>query len=97
MIDFSDVPTTTAEQVVMMEGILIAAATGGSHDNRVYEHLRREFMSDPVLRELLPQFVRTYRSLDAFWPFIKNQAGSYAERRELIRAEPDQIESRGFP
>lgn len=67
-----------------MEGILIAAATGGSSDNHIYEHLRREFMADPAIRDLLPRFVRTYRNLSAFWPYIKNQAGTYAERRQII-------------
>ena len=68
----------------MMEGILIAAATGGSPDNQVYEYLRREFMADPVIRELLPPFVRTYRNLNAFWPYIKHEADTYAERRQII-------------
>jgi hypothetical protein len=68
MIDPNDVPSSTIEQVAMMEGILIAAATGGSPDNHIYEHLRRAFMADPLIRELLPQFVRTDRNLNAFWP-----------------------------
>lgn len=46
MMDLSDIPSATIEQVGMMEGILIAAATGGSSDNHIYEHLRREFMAD---------------------------------------------------
>lgn len=84
MIDLGDLPRTTAERVAMMEGVLIAAATGGSGDNSVYEHLRREFMADPVIRELLPPFVRTYRNLNAFWPYIKRKADTYAERRQII-------------
>ena len=36
----------------MMEGILIAAATGGSPDNHIYVELRREFMADPIIRDL---------------------------------------------
>ncbi|WP_271168260.1 abortive infection family protein [Hansschlegelia plantiphila] len=82
----TDIPDSIIEQVTMMEGILTASATGGSPDNHVYEHLRREFMADPVIRDLLPKFVRTYRNLDAFWPFIKHEAGSYAERRQIISA-----------
>lgn len=84
MMDLSEIPSSTIEQIAMMEGILIAAATGGSPDNHIYEHLRREFMADPVIRDLLPQFVRTYRNLNAFWPFIKHEAGTYAERRQII-------------
>jgi hypothetical protein len=63
---------------------LIASATGGSPDNHIYEYLRREFIGDPVIRDLLPTFVRTYRNLNAFWPYIKNEAGTYAERRQII-------------
>lgn len=84
MIDQNDIPETIIERAVMMEGILIAAATGGSADNHVYEHLRREFVNDPTTRNLLPQFVRTYRNLSAFWPYIKNEAGTYADRRRII-------------
>lgn len=86
MIDPNDIPDTTIEQVAMMEGILIAAATGGSQDSHIYEHLRREFMANPTIRDLLPQFVRTYRNLDSFWPYIKREAGTYAERRQIIGA-----------
>ncbi|URQ75407.1 MAG: abortive infection family protein [Candidatus Ochrobactrum gambitense] len=79
-----DIPGSIIEQVAMMEGILIASATGGSPDNHIYEYLRREFIDNPTIRDLLPPFVRTYRNLNAFWPYIKNAAGTYAERREMI-------------
>lgn len=79
-----ELPTSLIEQVTMMEGILIAAATGGSRDDGVYQRLRRELLANREIRERLPPFVRTYRSLDAFWPYIKNEAGTYAERRQLI-------------
>ena len=68
-----------------MEDIIIAAATGGDREDDTYMFLRRELMSDHEIRSMLPDFVRTYRSLDAFWPFIKNEASTYAERRQLIR------------
>lgn len=81
---YEDIPSDTLERAEMMEGILIARATGGSGDDRVYAELRRDFMNDPKIRDLLPKFIRTYRNLDAFWPFIKAEAGTYAERREII-------------
>lgn len=84
MYSFEDIPDSLVERVKMVEGILIACATGGSPDNHVYQFLRSEFMADASLREKLPSFIRTYRSLDAFWPYIKNEAGTYAERRQLI-------------
>lgn len=78
------IPESTIEKLAMMEGILIECATGGSSATHDYEMLRREFMSDPRIRDRIPAFVRTYRNLAAFWPYIKNQAPTYAERRQII-------------
>ncbi len=41
-------------------------------------------MGDPATKQLLPDFVRTSRTLDAFWPLIKMSATTYAERRRII-------------
>jgi hypothetical protein len=84
MINPGEIPSSTIEKVAMMEGVLIACASGGSSDDHVYQYLRREFMAEPMIRDLLPHFVRSYRNLDAFWPFIKGEAGTYAERRQII-------------
>jgi hypothetical protein len=86
MVDPSEIPSSVIAQVAMMEGIPTVAATGGSPDNKIYEHLRREFMSDPQIRDLLPPFVRTYRNLGGFWPYIKTEASTYAKRRQIISA-----------
>jgi hypothetical protein len=98
MRSLDDIPTSLVEQVKMMEGILIACATGGSPDNHVYENLRGQFVGDLTLRDKLPPFVRTYRNLDAFWPYIKHEAGTYAERRQIISGAftplIDQLEGR---
>ena len=53
MIDPEELPSSIVERVAMMEGILIASATGGSSGNHIYEQLRREFMVDPQIRNLL--------------------------------------------
>lgn len=83
---FADIPESLVEQVKMMEGILIARATGSSPDGHIYEKLRRDFVENISIRDMLPAFVRTYRNLDAFWGYIKNEAGTYAERRQLVSA-----------
>lgn len=41
-------------------------------------------MASPDMRPLLPEFVRTYLTLGAFWPFIKSEAGKYAGRWQII-------------
>jgi Abortive infection C-terminus len=85
MVDESELPTSLAERAAMLEDLLTERATGGVNANKhVYEHLRREFMANASTKDLLPDFVRTSRTLDAFWPWIKNKAGSYADRRRLI-------------
>lgn len=84
MIDEGELPQSLVERVATMEAILVACATGGLSDNRIYEHLRREFMQDEGIRNELPAFVRTCRNLDSFWPFIKGEAPTYAERRRII-------------
>lgn len=84
MSKYLDVPDNALERADMMESILISRATGGDGDNQIYVFLRRYFMADPNIRDLVPRFVRTYRNLDAFWQFIKNEAPTYAERREII-------------
>lgn len=80
----SEIPPSRFEQAVMLEGLLTARATGGTADDGMYQYLRREFMADPVLRDLLPSFVRTYRNLAAFWPYIQRESETYAGRRDII-------------
>lgn len=69
----------------MLENMLISIATGGTASGPHYGHIRRLFMDDHELSPLLPAFVRTCRTPDAFWQFIKYEAPTYAERRTIIR------------
>jgi hypothetical protein len=41
-------------------------------------------VEDATLKPLLPDFVRTCRTLDVFWPYIKSKANTWAERRQII-------------
>lgn len=86
MVVENELPDSQNEKATMLEKIMIARATGSvaASDPDYYEHLRREFMGDPATKPLLPPFVRTCRTLDAFWQFIKAQAKTYADRRQII-------------
>jgi len=85
MVDEDGLSNSPLERALMLENLMTARATGDIiASNTVYEHLRREFMQDLATKPLLPDFVRTCRTLNAFWPFIKEQAGTYAERRRII-------------
>lgn len=78
-------PDSAIERATMLENLLIARATGDMTASTYdYEQLRRDFLADPEIKDLLPPFVRTCRSLDVFWPFIKEKAGTYADRRRFI-------------
>jgi len=82
-----DFPDDPLEQVRLLEAVMVAACTGGERDDQAYDYLRKKFISDSKTKALLPSFVRTYRNLDAFWPFIKDKFGTYAERRQFISIE----------
>lgn len=85
MNDPDDIPTATVERVAMIESLMTARATGDvTADNRAYEFLRRELMGDASIKKLLPPFVRTHRTLNAFWPYIQGEAPTYAGRRKII-------------
>lgn len=85
MVDETQLPSDPLERVHCIENLLIARATGDiAASTDEYEYLRRELMADPEIKSRLPDFVRTCRSLDVFWPYIKDKAGKYAERRLLI-------------
>lgn len=84
-----ELPSSRLEQVEMLKAILVARATG-SGDQRSpaqYRDLRILLMADANLRDRLPRFVRTHRTLDEFWGFIKLQSETYAGRREVLRKE----------
>ncbi|MFZ1347775.1 MAG: abortive infection family protein [Tabrizicola sp.] len=85
MFSESELPNSPLERAVMLENLMTARATGDmSASKQLYEYLRREFMDDASTKTLLPDFVRTCRTLDVFWPVIQKLAGKYAERRQIV-------------
>lgn len=82
---------TDLEKVTCLKNILLSFCTGGHKNDREYKELRSELMTNATLRDLLPAWLRTHRSLDEFWPFIKHKFGSYAERRHFLAQEFDPV------
>ncbi len=76
-----------SERVESFKNMLVAQATGGGGDERLYALVRRELMEDAPLAQRVPRFVRTCRNLGEFWEFIKSRFGTYAERRAYLRQE----------
>lgn len=79
-----DSSTSPVDIALLLQGELIACATGGRSDDGVYQVARRELMDLPNAKGLLPKFVSAHRTLDSFWGWIKYEAGTYAERRTII-------------
>ncbi|MCY9848227.1 abortive infection family protein [Pectobacterium jejuense] len=74
------------ERALALQNTLLDRATGKGEDEIAYKQLRQYFLNIPHLAGLLPQFVRTCRSLSQFWQHIKKTDG-YAPRSEIIWTE----------
>jgi Abortive infection C-terminus len=83
-----DLPDTPYERALMLENMLVAKAAG-DHGTRdpIYTQLRQEFMNDPELKTLLPQFVRTCRDLSHFWSYAKKISPQWEPRRQHVREQ----------
>jgi hypothetical protein len=73
--------------VESLQHLLAAHACGERQENDEYVRLRRTLLADSELAEVAPSFVRTCRTLQQFWQFIKQRFGRYHERRDFIWGE----------
>jgi hypothetical protein len=81
----SNLPTDQVERALALQELLVSHATGGSATDGDYQELRREFIAQADTAPLVPQFVRTCRTLETFWGWIKGQSPKWEPRRVLIR------------
>ncbi|MCF7802711.1 MAG: abortive infection family protein [Candidatus Marinimicrobia bacterium] len=72
------------EKVEVLQNILIDRATGNYPEEEEYKTLRRELLSNPEIKDLLPPFLKTSRNLNQFWGFIKPKFETYKERRKFL-------------
>lgn len=75
---------TDYDKVSYLANLLTARATGLAAENREFEILRQELLSNKNLEPHLPQWLRQHRSLDSFWGFIQPKFKSYAERKTYL-------------
>jgi hypothetical protein len=81
-----DEDETLLGQVLRLENLLVAFATGGQRDDFLYEELRRSLVHNDAVRDKLPPFVRQCRNLSQFWAAITKHHGTYKARREFLWA-----------
>ena len=72
------------EKIESIQNMLVARATGSFPEEWEYSELRQEIVNDVRVKDQLPRFLRTSRSLDQFWGYIGQKFGKYAERRNHI-------------
>lgn len=88
------------EQAESMQNMMVDRATGGSPSDFEYAKIRSSLLSDAGITPLVPQMVKTYRSIGQFWAFIK-KIDQYEPRRQYIwnefRPLLDKLEEVGAP
>jgi hypothetical protein len=75
------------EKVVTLQNGLVSFSTGGGFGDSNYEALRRLVTTHQRLKGLAPQFLKTNRTLQQFWEYIKPAFARWAERRKFLWAE----------
>lgn len=77
------------DEIAKIQDLLISRATGvaSSEEADEYLRLRKMLLSDTRIAFLLPPWIKDARTLDQFWPYIKNRFATYADRREFIWEE----------
>ena len=78
-------------KVESVKNMLVARATNGSSDDSEYRQLRKEIIADRALNALVPDFLKTCRTLDEFWGVIASKSSTYAGRRRFIAEQFDSV------
>jgi hypothetical protein len=79
------------EKAEQLLGILAARATKGTYSDLAYRQAREALLKDAELADLFPSVVKSHRSLDDFWGFIKVKYAKYDERRDYLREQFDPL------
>lgn len=67
---------------------LVDVSTGSNYSDPIivsnFDNARKVLIQNNSISNFIPDFVKKYRDLPAFWGFIKNEIGGYAERRRYL-------------
>ena len=80
---FYDMPDSWLERARLLENVMRESCTGGERDEPMDSALRSEFMQEDQLRALLPEMVRTNRTLASLWGELGKIAGYKVRRKHL--------------
>ena len=75
------------QKVEILQNMLVEFSTNGDANNADYEQLRKELCANPLIKDRLPDFLSTQRTLKQYWQFIKGKFTTYADRRKYLWEE----------
>jgi len=78
--------TELQEKIESFQNLLVDIATSGNRqeEEENFKQLRTFLIGNNEIKDHLPDFVKTNRTVAQFWQFIKGKISSYAERRTFI-------------
>ncbi len=83
MLDSNDVLT----KVQVLKNLLVARATGQLIDEEEFSTLRNQLIIIPSVKNKLPRFLSSCRTVREFWAFIQPEFPHYQQRREYLQQE----------
>jgi hypothetical protein len=82
---------TNAEELFdkakLLKEMLVSRACGSFPDEEEFIEVRKEILDEPGLKNYLPSFLYSTRTIDEFWFFIGHKFGHYDERRHFLNEQ----------
>ena len=66
---------------------VVARATGSGFENQLYTTARTKLIGNKSIEKILPDWIKTKRTIDQFLAFIKGRFSTYQERRQFLWEE----------
>jgi len=78
--------TELQEKIESFKNLLVDIATSGNRpdEEENFKKLRTVLIANNEIKNQLPDFVKTTRTVSQFWQFIKGKFKTYAERKDFI-------------
>ena len=84
----------TLISVERLKTILVSRAIGQEPDGNEYVALRKSLIAHPMVKDRLPRFIHTCRTIPEFWAYIQPKFKSYRERQAYLAEEFDSLLTR---
>ena len=78
-------------KVEELRGHLGDRAVGRASNEERFRELREDLRADPLVGPLLPEWLRTVRTFDDWWAYIKPLFATYADRQAFLAREFDPV------